>query len=710
MKQRLYLMILLAAVTLSSTAQTIGDAFYIYRNDGQFNAFFREEVISIEYSNEDAEGNTYDEIVTQIVNTADSVYKIPLAAIDSVGFVTPETQYKPGVVKIEGELRQYVVSSDEMQITFSSSIPSALLPRIDDKLVTLEQSDTFPYGFLGGVVSMEVDANGNHLVKCEAVSMRDVFDCYYGVSSKTYTEQSPTFIRSNRVSFGGGFANFNPGTFRFPLTYGLDYSIQIDDDYAYEYSPNMFFEFTPKLRVSAFIILPIGGDKDTYVSLTCIGDFHMLQHIEASGSLQWGKDWGWTSPDTHLPHLSWPIPDCPLVRFYIEPGIFINASTKISSQMEFTQDYQLKFHYDASLNHGPSLKQVPPQWTPVSYSSSAQLTMTGSVAFGGYAEMGFLFRDKDFAHLCLRGEIGIEAESNAVLLKEDINTATASTSVYERFHDTALSLNWFYGSKLEGRIWPFTASYNLPVGKKGNIYSLGHVPTFSDVSLKKTSEGTLYAEAEVSGNLLNPVEVGFALFTDNNENLGTYFSGTFYYNQTSKLSYTFTNVEEGHDYVVYPVVRVYGIEMLAYPSSRGKDETSCPDENHPHWIDLGLPSGTLWQCCNEGASSPRDYGEYYNFGEIESAPSSSQISELISNTTYVYSSGGKFTGPNGNFIFFPAAGYNNGYDSGKECAHWSSTPNGRFGYTLKCSRNRAKLGSSDEYGIRLPVRPVRRKD
>jgi len=34
MKRSLHLIILLAAVTLTATAQTIGEAFYIYRNDG----------------------------------------------------------------------------------------------------------------------------------------------------------------------------------------------------------------------------------------------------------------------------------------------------------------------------------------------------------------------------------------------------------------------------------------------------------------------------------------------------------------------------------------------------------------------------------------------------------------------------------------------------------------------------------------------------
>lgn len=41
----------------------------------------------------------------------------------------------------------------------------------------------------------------------------------------------------------------------------------------------------------------------------------------------------------------------------------------------------------------------------------------------------------------------------------------------------------------------------------------------------------------------------------------------------------------------------------------------CPDNNHPHMIDLGLDDGTLWACCNLGAFSPEESGDYFAWGE-----------------------------------------------------------------------------------------------
>ena len=33
------------------------------------------------------------------------------------------------------------------------------------------------------------------------------------------------------------------------------------------------------------------------------------------------------------------------------------------------------------------------------------------------------------------------------------------------------------------------------------------------------------------------------------------------------------------------------------------------------YVDLGLPSGTLWATCNIGANSPEEYGDYFAWGE-----------------------------------------------------------------------------------------------
>ena len=58
-------------------------------------------------------------------------------------------------------------------------------------------------------------------------------------------------------------------------------------------------------------------------------------------------------------------------------------------------------------------------------------------------------------------------------------------------------------------------------------------------------------------------------------------------------------------------------------------------ETH-EWVDLGLPSGTLWATCNVGASSPEEYGDYFAWGEIK--PKND-----YSDRTYKYGNGSYYT-------------------------------------------------------------------
>ncbi len=151
------------------------------------------------------------------------------------------------------------------------------------------------------------------------------------------------------------------------------------------------------------------------------------------------------------------------------------------------------------------------------------------------------------------------------------------------------------------------------------------------------------------------------------------------------------------------------------------DAGICPDEHHPHVIDLGLD--VKFSCCNVGASAPWKTGELFAWGETETKynfsalnykyssngnyqdlgsdisstqydvahvkwggewhmPSSiylRQLSEDCSKEQFTMKGvdGLLITGPNGAKIFLPAAGYNDeGYynDEGTRGYYWSSNP------------------------------------
>ena len=101
------------------------------------------------------------------------------------------------------------------------------------------------------------------------------------------------------------------------------------------------------------------------------------------------------------------------------------------------------------------------------------------------------------------------------------------------------------------------------------------------------------------------------------------------------------------------------------------------------YVDLGLPSGTLWKESNEG---DQGNGEivYYDYDEAvqhfgSSLPTKEQWEELNNSCTWSWNgSGYNVTGPNGQTITLPAGG-NRGfsgrvYDMWEAGFYWSTTP------------------------------------
>ena len=158
---------------------------------------------------------------------------------------------------------------------------------------------------------------------------------------------------------------------------------------------------------------------------------------------------------------------------------------------------------------------------------------------------------------------------------------------------------------------------------------------------------------------------------------------------------------------------------LVFAACDDADKIDVPtgDLNGYEWVDLGL--SVRWATCNVGASVPSEYGDYYAWGEIETKseyrketsltygvelddisgnlqydaatanwgegwrlPTKQEFEELYAECYWEWTfldgvAGLKVTGPNGNSIFLPAAGYRSGPSLdyvGEYGRYWSSTP------------------------------------
>ena len=176
----------------------------------------------------------------------------------------------------------------------------------------------------------------------------------------------------------------------------------------------------------------------------------------------------------------------------------------------------------------------------------------------------------------------------------------------------------------------------------------------------------------------------------------------------------------------------FGLDDISF---REFDPSISGGDDHAY-VDLGLPSGTLWATCNVGAVTPEDYGDYFAWGETQPKvtydwstyqycngsyntltkycnnsdygyngftdnlttllpeddaatanwgsdwhmPTKEEWEELYNNTTVTWTTqngvnGRLFTAANGNILFLPAVGWNTGSPSeiGRFGIYWSSS-------------------------------------
>lgn len=148
--------------------------------------------------------------------------------------------------------------------------------------------------------------------------------------------------------------------------------------------------------------------------------------------------------------------------------------------------------------------------------------------------------------------------------------------------------------------------------------------------------------------------------------------------------------------------------MFSFAACGGKDG-NVPEQQE-EYVDLGLPSGTLWKTSNE--VNPDDEHGFYSYNEAMSAfsmqlPTELKWKELINNCTWVKKGNGYEVSGNGKKIFLPGEGLVEQYGSFITGGYyWSSTkPSGTI-YILEFNPSQAPRTSDTGRG-KMSVRLVR---
>ena len=116
---------------------------------------------------------------------------------------------------------------------------------------------------------------------------------------------------------------------------------------------------------------------------------------------------------------------------------------------------------------------------------------------------------------------------------------------------------------------------------------------------------------------------------------GTYTSGTSVtLRATANTNYAFDHWQDGSTANPRTIIVAANTTYTAYFTYNGGGGGNGSANGH-EYVDLGLPSGTLWATCNVGASSPEGYGDYFAWGEIHPK-------DYYDWTTYLYCIGTEY--------------------------------------------------------------------
>lgn len=563
MKKTILILLLAVCSNLATLfAQDRQQAFFVYRNDGDFNVFFFNNVDSITYSKLDTDSVLCDDYVTQEVWTTDSVFRIPTAAIDSVAFKPLPTIYKDNVEVIDKDLFAYVVSVDSLTINFSPDLPKSMTPKVGQKLVREGFDDTFPNGF-GGIIKNVTTTGENIVVDCDSIGLGDIYEQYFYTTSLYATDLAQEQSKARAI--------INPDTY-FSETINLpswsgdlnvtQLEIEPSDDVTISLGGGIGYTVDPTLRIDYCLIF--SKDIGNSFTLSVKGRFDYSLHAGVSGSIELKKDFpvfNYSKPKIYLGGGTF---------FYLNPGLFFEASGDASFNLIYNGAIEAYFYFKRDSKYSDN--QVEPTFT-IKPAKTDKPTIEGEykgtigLSIGVFSGFGLTVGHEILDKLEFREEGGLNLEYSAKL---PTSYGDFNTIAYEALREQSLNLSLYEGKSLDLSILGFNYPLNLQRTNSITLLSKKFVPTFSNVKYDEPKQdNNVKISSEVSEELLKPLKLGFTVIDDDDNSV--YYTKWYDAEYESPESFReyqidFDAIKANKNYKAYPCVEWDGETLLAIPS------------------------------------------------------------------------------------------------------------------------------------------------
>ena len=648
-------------------------------------------------------------------------------------------QYKKGVIVLDEQNQTYLVKVEADTILyFLQNTPSSILPKVGDVL-SARVTEKTPYG-LGNIVLEKSESEG--MIRCvtTVTPLDNIFEeltWEYNASLTDsilsgYTDEEGNTIEPSYVwydSEADSIIHETPQETRASSIYQTRATI------GHQKLITFPLNYNPKHgNVS---IVNVSGEVSIGALVHCSGNvkektfnFYVQPIINIEAGSKLGIMYNKNLYQDIFPELSiFKLKD--IIKGFIQLGpvtlrpyadveVYIDFGASGTVDMKFGKSFSAKIGYsqqkgayiENSTSDGPENKFVK------------SIVLDGNIFFGikcvfdvgcGLYTKNIALELNPYLKCSLDADLRLTGNDNgwkpSSKLNFDIKAGANGRLVINWFGDLKLTptLN-FFETKLFHKEWPLMPTINQN--------------TFS-VQRNNINPFVFDAKYDITGGLLSMfgnIYPGIAVYKDGELVYKKNASSKTSFNNRQTANFKLDGLQAEASYTAKPIITVYGIDqkLEGIPFS-----VLCPDSHHPHAIDLGI--GTRFSCCNVGASSPAQYGNYYEWKEAPSAvskwgggwsvPSLSQFN-LLKSCSYKWTSingvnGMLFMGKNNACVFLPAAGirlYIGMMDVGVEGYYWASEHVGddpdNGGCALFFDSNYPHTGSGYCYGY--TVRPVAR--
>ncbi|MBR4830072.1 MAG: hypothetical protein IKZ92_09785 [Muribaculaceae bacterium] len=508
----------------------------------------------------------------------------------------PATELKSDVFLITADYNDVITDADTVSFTLSSTVPVAKRPIMGNVVVSTADCTPFPDGIMARVTGI-VPVAGGIRYNCMQVGLDDVFDqLFIDVEIEAATDSTSA---DNLMMHAPSRAEFALSQELWNATFDANFSGGGVTATAHARDRASISLQVRKTRNTPwFVNIDVRNELTSNFSMSAVSSADFYRSFDL-GSVTVGR--------------------IPILYIYGVPVLFLTPQLTLKGYVEESGEVRLDYSGHFNRTDVSSYTYSDGHWNIGSTYSNDGGTDVAQVSMNGYAGVG-LIPGLRFALNGTRNGVGVNVSAGVRERLDFVFDATqfAGGRLYDACRDSYCSttMPWQVSLYASWSVFGHSGEASTPPLLSGEPKIMEDrylLPLFTTPSYKKGNPATTAIISTTSSRrVLLPTTVGLRLFDENDNQLQSWQQGysTTDLNNVNHVT-SFTGLQRDKTYHVRPTVTVMGYTIEASPLASFKID----EEEEGDWVDLGLPSGTIWATRNVGASSPEEYGDYFAWGE-----------------------------------------------------------------------------------------------